>query len=88
VEVNPTALARHGNTCAELVRHFAPDDFECVLRPHFAIDGRRHLPARPLTPDETFTDAWFYNLIALPRAPGSAARRRRIEPILQRGARS
>jgi FkbM family methyltransferase len=78
VEINPTALARAGSSCAAIVDRFPADAFTCWLAPQFAVTGRRNLPVRALAAGETFTDAWFYNLIAVPRAPAFAARAQRI----------
>jgi FkbM family methyltransferase len=78
VEVNPTALARSGETCAALLDFFPPTAFERWLAPQFAMTGDRTLPLRLLRSGERFDDAWFYNLIAVPRAAVFAKRRSRI----------
>lgn len=81
-EVNPTALERAGSSCETLVAHFLPSCFECWLSPQFARTGLRVLPVRALTPEESFSDAWFYNLIAMPKGANFTARRRRVSRIL------
>jgi len=78
VEINPTALARAGSSCAAIVGRFPTEDFTCWLAPHFSMAGQRNLPVRTLAAGETFTDAWFYNLIAAPRAQAFSARAQRI----------
>lgn len=87
VEVNPSALARSGFTCGALVSWFPLDVFECWLLPHYSLAGARRLPLRRLSKEEMFTDAWFYNLIAIPRGMSLSARRENIEPILRRATR-
>lgn len=87
VEVNPSALARSGSSCPALVAHFPPESFDRWLQPQYARSGARHLPLRRLQHGEAFADAWFYNLIAVPRAAALSARRQRLDPILQRAAR-
>lgn len=68
VELNPTALARAGTDCAVLAACFPAHAFDRWLSPQFSKHDGRHLPLRRLTENETFTDCWFYNLIAVPRA--------------------
>ena len=82
VEINPSALVRIGTSCAALVRYFHGNIFECWLLPHFALTGERILPPRPLMAEEKFTDAWFYNLIAVPVNTNQSSRYKRINPVL------
>lgn len=84
VEINPSALARNSSSCSALVTMFPPNAFECWLFPQYGISGARHLPLRPLSGREQFTDAWFYNLIAVPLGAAFASRRERIQSILAR----
>ena len=84
VEVNPSALARGGSTCAVLVSRFPSDAFECWLLPHYSFSGIRNLPLRRLSHEERFDDAWFYNLIAVPRGVAFSNRRKSIQPIIMR----
>jgi FkbM family methyltransferase len=78
VELNPPVLARAGSSCAAIVDFFPAAAFELQLVPQFAKTGARHLPVRPLVAGESFSDAWFYNLIAIPHGRPFAARRQRI----------
>jgi len=82
VEVNASALERFGATCRDLVAVFPEQSFEIWLSPNYSKKGPRLMPLRRLTSAESYEDAWFYNLIAVPRAPAFAARRRRLEPVL------
>jgi FkbM family methyltransferase len=82
VEVNPTMLPLAGASPAALAAQFPRSAFECWLLPHYALTGTRHLPTRKLSADESFSDARFYNLIAVPRDAAFAGRRRRLEKLL------
>lgn len=82
LEVNPTALARSGSSAPELAARFDEVAFERWLYPQYAVNGERTLPPRRLTDDEAFSDAWFYNLVAMPRAAIWAERRRRLAALL------
>jgi FkbM family methyltransferase len=88
VEINPTALARSRSSCGALVAHFPANAFERWVQPQYAKTGARQLPLRLLEDTETFTDAWFYNLIAVPRGAIWQDRRTRIQPILEGAQRS
>lgn len=85
VEINTDALVRNGYSCAVLTGYFPAAHFECWLSPHHAFSGARTLPLRPLAGSEPFTDARFYNLIALPRGEAAGRRRRRIQSLLPTG---
>jgi FkbM family methyltransferase len=82
VEVNASALERFGATCRGLVSFFPEKAFDLWLSPNYSKKGSRLMPLRRLTASESFDDAWFYNLIAVPKAPIFAERRRRLEPVL------
>ena len=66
-EINPLALARNGCAGAALAECFSADAFERWLSPKHARSGERDPPPRKYSPAEPFADAWFYNLIAIPR---------------------
>src|ERR1019366_847809 len=73
VEINPAALKRGHASASEVVSFFRNDSFDCWLLTYFGFsDNARNLRPRPLPSDETFNDAWFYNLIAVPRGAGFA----------------
>jgi len=75
VEINAGALARFHTTPADILRWFDSGSFEMWLVPHYCIDGGSRAP-RPLAAKETFADALFYNLLAIPTQ--NVSRRRRI----------
>ncbi len=68
VELNPAALARFGSSCASLASLFPTSVFECWLCPQYPLLSGTRLPPRPLLTDETFSDALYYNLVAIPRS--------------------
>jgi FkbM family methyltransferase len=85
VEVNPGMLLLAGASAAApaaLAAQFPSSSFECWLLPHYSLTGARHLPTRKLSADESFSDALYYNLIAVPRAAAFAERRRRLGKLL------
>jgi FkbM family methyltransferase len=88
VEVNASALERFGATCRDLAALFPGENFELWLSPNYSKTGPRLLPLRRLTAAESFEDAWFYNLLAVPKAPAFADRRRRLEPVLAAAAKA
>lgn len=88
VEINPGSLARAGYSSAAITDRFTSDSFELWLVPRFGTSGERLLPLRRFTRGETFADARFYNLIAIPCAATCADRRQRLAQHLPRGYRS
>lgn len=85
VEVNPPVLARFGVTGRDLVAHFSSEAFELWLSPNYSKHGDRWLPLRRLTSGEVFADAWFYNLVAVPRGIQFTKRRSRLAELLRAG---
>lgn len=88
VEVNPVVLARGGRSANEVIDYFPETAFERWLAPQFGKQGDRLLPMRRLAAGETFTDAWLYNLIAIPLGEVAAHRRQRIKIILAKAQRA
>jgi len=82
VEINPGALARAGESPAGIMERFRESAFACRLLPQYPHAGGRTLPARPVAARETFSEALFYNLLAVPRGDRFAARRRRLKHCL------
>jgi len=85
VEVNPSALAQFGATPHDILHHFSSDHFDRCLLPKHPVDLSQIPSLRPLNPDESFDDSIYYNLIAVPRGPASAERRRRVQRLLHHG---
>jgi len=70
VEINVSALGRFENTAQQVLDFFPEDKFQRLLLPKFPkMGGRLGLP-RLVHPDESFADALFYNLVAIPRQAG------------------
>ena len=88
IEVNASALERFCTTCRDLVSLFSEQSFDLWLSPNYSKKGLRLMPLRRLIASESFEDAWFYNLIAVPKDPAFAHRRSRLEPILAAAAKS
>jgi FkbM family methyltransferase len=86
VEVNPPVLARFGVVPRDLTDHFSPEAFDLWICPNYAKHGARRLPLRRLNPEEAFEDAWFYNLVAVPKGASFARRRSQLAGALQSGA--
>lgn len=83
VEINPPALRRFGSTPTEITNRFPSLEFDLWLAPQFAGNGRRCLPVRRLAAGESFADALFYNLIAIPRSDRFADRRNRLARLIE-----
>jgi len=82
VEVNVPALRRFGFGAADLLSYFPAAGFENWLIPQYPGIPSRPAPPRLLVAGESFEDAAFYNLAALPRGGRWANRSRRLRELL------
>lgn len=82
VEINLPVLARMGFRPEDVIRPFSPTAFELWLLPKYPPVGQPPARIRQFQVDEKFSDAAFYNLIAVPTDPRVTARRARIRSFL------
>lgn len=82
MEINLPVLARMNFAPADVLRHFPATAFDRWLIPKYPAAGAPATRLRRYEDGEDFTDAAFYNLIAIPRGPGQAARRDRLRGLL------
>jgi len=82
IEINPETLARFACEPSEVVNHFDEKTFERWLLPKYLRDGRITAPPRRYHPLEKFSDALFYNLLALPLGARFADRVNRVRTTL------
>ncbi len=81
MELNLPVLARMGFKPDDILRRFSRSAFALWLLPKYPQAGQPAPRLRPLQADETFADAAFYNLIAVPAGPQAGARRERIRSL-------
>jgi FkbM family methyltransferase len=82
MEINPSVLARMNFSPADVLRPFPAAAFDRWLMPKYPVAGGPPARLRRYQAGENFTDAAFYNLIAVPRGPGQAARRASLRGTL------
>jgi FkbM family methyltransferase len=88
VEINPVALARNQCTCVALAERFSAESFDRWLSPKYSRSGAPDPPLRKYTSQETFADAWIYNLIAIPTGDEWRRRRSGLQTLLDHHQRS
>jgi FkbM family methyltransferase len=66
VEINPAALDRFSASPQQVLDFFQSDRFQKVLIPKFPKTGGSSGKPRVYQPAEKFSDALFYNLVAIP----------------------
>ena len=81
VEINPPVLARMGFRAGEVFDQLPPDHFQRWLLPKYPYSGDRRPAPRPVAAGEQFTDAPFYNLVAVPLGPAARERRGRVAAL-------
>jgi hypothetical protein len=82
IEVNPSALALFDAAPAQVAKHFPPEKFERLVLPKAIADGGGDGCLRRLVADESWSDATYFNLIAIPTGPQSKGRQASIQPLL------
>lgn len=70
VEINVSALGRFESTPQQVLDFFPQDKFQRLLLPKFPKKGGRLGLPRLTNRDESFGDALFYNLVAIPHHAG------------------
>lgn len=83
-EVNPSTLRQFNTTAQVFAQRFPASAFERFLLPQHPRDASAAGHPRRLDDAADFTDAAYYNLIAIPRARRWAGRRGRLPPWLRR----
>ena len=81
VEINVPVLARMSFQPADVLQFFAAEHFQRWLLPKYPHPGEPPPRPRPLTAGEKFSDALFYNLVALPLGAHAGDRRARVGPL-------
>ena len=81
VEINVPVLARMDFRPRDVFELFGREHFQCWLLPKYPHPGEPPPRPRPMVADEEFSDALFYNLIAVPSGAKARERRARVAAL-------